>query len=102
MIIYNTFYSSINNNDWKQINKNLTFLTAARSRSALHPEEREEADVRARMALVEIVRESRALVERSSDRGSAEGTNGEKKTVIYMYYMCVFLTVYLSAAIIVF
>lgn len=81
MIIYNV--SVIHNNDVKQ-NKKLNLLTVARSRSALHPKEREEANVRARMALVEIVRESRALVERSSDRRSAEGANGEK-TVIYMY-----------------
>lgn len=44
----------------------------------MHPKEREEANVRARMALVEIVRESRALVERTSDRGSAKGANGER------------------------
>lgn len=44
----------------------------------MHPKEREEANVRARMALVEIVRESRALVERPSDRRSAKGANGER------------------------
>lgn len=45
----------------------------------MHPKEREEANVRARMALVEIVRESRALVERPSDRRSAKGANGERE-----------------------
>lgn len=55
------------------------FHAVARSCSAMHPEEREEADVGARMALVEIVRESRALVERSSNRRSVESANGEKK-----------------------
>lgn len=50
-----------------------------RSSGAMHPEEREEANVRAGMALVEIVRESSAPVERSSDRRSAEGANGEKE-----------------------
>lgn len=46
----------------------------------MHPEKREEANVRAGVALVEIVCESRALVERSSDRRSAKGANGEKET----------------------
>jgi len=45
----------------------------------MHPKERKEANVRARMALVEIVRESRALVERPSDRRSAKGSNGERE-----------------------
>lgn len=58
--------------------RKLIFPTAARSRSAMHPKEREEANVRARMALVEIVRESRAPVERSSDRRSTKSANGEK------------------------
>lgn len=45
----------------------------------MHPKEREEANVRARVALVEIVRESRALIERPSDRRSAKGANGERE-----------------------
>lgn len=57
----------------------MNFFAAARSRGEVYPKEREEANVRARMALVEIVRESRALAERSSDRGSVKGANGEKK-----------------------
>jgi len=44
----------------------------------MHSKEREEANVRARMALVEIIRESRALVKCPSDRRSAKGANGEK------------------------
>jgi len=60
---------------------------AARSRGAMHPEEREEANVRARMALVEIVRESRALVERSSHRGPVEGANGEKMRKIHAFHI---------------
>lgn len=40
-----------------------------------------------------IVRESRALVERSSDRRSTEGANGEK-TVIYIY---MYVTIYSRA-----
>lgn len=45
----------------------------------MHPEEREETDVRAGVVLVEVVRESRTAVERSPHRGPAEGAHGKNK-----------------------
>ncbi|KAF7402627.1 hypothetical protein HZH66_004894 [Vespula vulgaris] len=50
-------------------------LAAARPRGEMYSKERKEADVGARMAMVEIVRESRASLKCSSDRGSVKGEN---------------------------
>jgi hypothetical protein len=52
-------------------------VSAPRFGGQVHPEEREETNVGARVALVEIVRESRTATERSPDRGPTEGENGE-------------------------
>lgn len=64
----------------------------------MHPKEREEANVRARMALVEIVCESRALVERPSDRRSAKGANGRREKYCpyntYILHMIVVKCIY--------
>lgn len=40
-------------------------------------------DVRKRMALVEIIRESCTFIERSSDRGPIEGEDGENTPSIF-------------------
>lgn len=52
----------------------------------MHPEEREETNVGAGMALVEIVRESGAAFERSPNRGPAQGENGESFSVVIIFH----------------
>lgn len=51
----------------------------------MHTKECEEVDVRKRMALVEIIRESCTFIERPSNRGSIEGKDGEHMLSIFMY-----------------
>lgn len=51
----------------------------------MHTKECEEVDVRKRMALVEIIRESCTFIERPSNRGSIEGKDGEHMLSIFTY-----------------
>lgn len=55
----------------------------------MYPEERKEVDVRKRMAMVEIIRESCTFIERSSDWGSVKGKDGEN-IAIYSYILMIF------------
>lgn len=52
----------------------------------MHTKECEEVDVRKRMALVEIIRESCTFIERPSNRGSIEGKDGERMLSIFTYW----------------
>lgn len=52
----------------------------------MHTKECEEVDVRKRMALVEIIRESCTFIERPSNRGSIEGKDGEHMLSIFTYW----------------